>query len=137
MKETLTAAPTAAPQTAAPAAAPQTAKAVEVQPTKDGQAPVGQQQPPQPFGGNFFIPLLLMLALFYFMLIRPQQRKEKERRKMIEELRAGAKILFANGLMGTIAEAREKTFLVEIAPDVKIEVARDCVQGVVSAAANK
>ena len=121
----------AAPSTPAPVAAPAPAapvtQATEVQPAPDGQSPQGQ---PQSAFGGMFIPLLLMLALFYFMMIRPQQRKEKERRKMIEELRAGTRILFANGLIGTIAEAREKTFLVEVAPDVKIEIARDCVQGV-------
>ena len=87
----------------------------------------------QPGGMGVMIPMLLILALFYFMMIRPQQRKEKERRKMIEELRAGAKIVFAGGLMGTIQEATEKTFKVEIAPGTTIEIARSCVSGVVPA----
>ena len=78
------------------------------------------------------IPMLLILGIFYFMMIRPQQRKEKERRKMIEELRAGAKVIFAGGLMGTIREATDKTFKVEIAPGTIIEIARSCVTGVVS-----
>ena len=83
--------------------------------------------------GGMLVPMLLILAIFYFMMIRPQQRKEKERRKMIEELRAGAKIVFAGGLMGTIQEATEKTFKVEIAPGTTIEIARSCVSGVVPA----
>ena len=82
-------------------------------------------------GMGMFIPMLLILAIFYFMMIRPQQRKEKEGRKMIDELRAGAKIVFAGGLMGTIQEATEKTFKVEIAPGTVIEIARSCVSGVV------
>ena len=81
-----------------------------------------------PFGMMF--PMLLILAIFYFMMIRPQQRKEKERRKMIEELRAGAKVVFAGGFIGTIKESREKTFLIEIAPGVLVEVARASVSGV-------
>ena len=84
-------------------------------------------------GMGMMIPMLLILAIFYFMMIRPQQRKEKERRKMIEELRAGAKIVFAGGLMGTIQEATEKTFKVEIAPGTVIEIVRSCVSGVVPA----
>ena len=88
----------------------------------------------QPAGGgmSMMIPMLLILAIFYFMMIRPQQRKEKERRKMIEELRAGAKVVFAGGLMGTIQEATEKTFKVEIAPGTVIEIARSCVSGVIT-----
>ena len=93
----------------------------------------------QPAGGgmSMMIPMLLILAIFYFMMIRPQQRKEKERRKMIEELRAGAKIVFAGGLMGTIQEATEKTFKVEIAPGTTIEIARSCVTSVVTDEAQK
>ena len=89
----------------------------------------------QPAGGGMgmMIPMLLILAIFYFMMIRPQQRKEKERRRMIDELRVGAKIVFAGGLMGTIQEATEKTFKVEIAPGTVIEIARSCVSGVVPA----
>ncbi len=85
-------------------------------------------------GMGMLIPMLLILAIFYFMMIRPQQRKEKERQKMIEELRAGAKIVFAGGLMGTILEATEKTFKVEICPGTTIEIARACVSGVVPTA---
>ncbi len=82
--------------------------------------------------GGPLIMMALMFGLFYFMLIRPQQRKEKERRKMIEELRAGAKIVFAGGIIGTIVEAREKTFVVETT-DGRMEIVRGCVQDVVPA----
>ena len=81
-------------------------------------------------GMGMLVPMLLIFAIFYFMMIRPQQRKEKERRKMIEELRAGAKVVFAGGFIGTIKESREKTFLIEIAPGVSVEVARASVSGV-------
>ena len=95
-------------------------------------APAAPAANAQPAGGmGMMVPMLLILAIFYFMMIRPQQRKEKERRKMIEELRAGAKIVFAGGLMGTIQEATEKTFKVELCPGVTVEIARSCVSGVV------
>jgi len=103
----------AAPASTTPAAAPQS----------------------QPGMGGMMIPMLLLLAIFYFMMIRPQQRKEKERRKMIEELRAGARIVFAGGLVGTIVEANEKSFIVETAPGTKMEVLRSAVNGVVEAEA--
>jgi preprotein translocase subunit YajC len=81
-------------------------------------------------GMGMLVPMLLIFAIFYFMMIRPQQRKEKERRKMIEELRAGAKVVFAGGFIGTIKEAKERTFIIEIAPGVSVEVARASVSGV-------
>lgn len=77
--------------------------------------------------GAMLIPMALVFGIFYFMMIRPQQRKEKERKRMIAELRAGQRIVFAGGLTGTIAEAKESTFMVEIAPKVVVEVARGSV----------
>ena len=111
--------------TAAPAADAVTA--TEVQPV-DGAAPAAPV--PQQGGFGMLVPMLLILAIFYFMMIRPQQRKEKERRKMIDELRAGARVVFAGGIIGTIVEASEKTFVVETKDGCKMEVLRGCVQGV-------
>ena len=80
----------------------------------------GQQQGGM---GAMLIPMALVFGIFYFMMIRPQQRKEKERKRMIAELRAGQRVIFAGGLAGTISEANESTFMIEIAPKVIIEVA--------------
>ena len=80
--------------------------------------------------GNPLVPMVLFMAIIYFMLLRPQQRKEKERRRVIETLRAGQRVLFAGGLVGTITEAREHTFLIEVAHGVTIEVARGAVRQV-------
>lgn len=113
-------------ETTAAAAAP--AATAEVQATETQEIPAAQpEQHPSPWGG-FMMPLLL-IAIFYFMFLRPQQRKEKERRKMIEELRAGAKIVFAGGIVGTIVEADTQTFLVETEDGSKMRVLRSAVQG--------
>jgi len=130
-----TPATTAAPATPAAdaptmTAAPATEQVAttETQPADNGSAPTKNKQ-----GGGFFdgpwIMLLIIFAIFYFMMIKPQQRKEKERRQMIADLRAGARVVFAGGLIGTIVEAKETTFKIEIAGDVVIEVARNAVQG--------
>ena len=119
-------------QAAAPAAPAATMQAGETAVTATTVQPAGDQkpQPPQQQGGlGMFVPMLIIFALFYFLMIKPQQRKEKERRKMISELRAGSRVLFAGGLLGTIVEAKERTFKIEIAGDVVIEVARNAVQG--------
>ena len=49
---------------------------------------------------------------------------------MIAELRAGQRVIFAGGLIGTITEARETTFMIEVSPKVTIEVARGAVSRV-------
>ncbi|MDD4102161.1 MAG: preprotein translocase subunit YajC [Kiritimatiellae bacterium] len=80
--------------------------------------------------GGMLIPMVLVFGIFYFMMIRPQQRKEKERLRMIAELRSGQRVMFAGGFIGVIVEARESTFVVEIAPKVSVEIARGAVSRV-------
>ena len=74
-----------------------------------------------------FVPFILIFAIFYFLMIRPQQRKDKERKRQIESLTAGRRILFAGGILGTIKEAKEATFMVEVSNGVIIEIARGAV----------
>jgi len=79
---------------------------------------------------GMLVPMLIIFALFYFMMIRPQQRRQKEQQKMISELRAGQRVLFAQGLIGTITEAKPYTFMIEISNGVRIEVVRGSVSRV-------
>ncbi|MDA0989577.1 MAG: preprotein translocase subunit YajC [Verrucomicrobia bacterium] len=81
-------------------------------------------------GLGMFLPMILIFAIFYFMLIRPQQRKEKERRALIDNIKSGERIMFSGGIIGTVANVKETTFVVKIADNVKIEVARGAVSRV-------
>ena len=143
------AAPDAAPMGApalVEASTPVEAIATAAQPAAPGAAPMGTPAPveataavaqpvapigaPAPFSGGLkdFLPLILIFAILYFIMIRPAQRKEKERKKEISELRAGTKVLFAGGLIGTIVEVKDATFRVEVADGVVLEIARGAVQ---------
>ena len=77
--------------------------------------------------GAMLVPMLLIFAIFYFLMVRPQQRKEKERQKTIDSLRAGTRVLFAGGIIGTIAEVKQNTFVIKVDDGVKLEVARGAV----------
>ncbi len=88
----------------------------------------GGQQPGNPLG--FAVPMIIIFAIFYFMMIRPQQRKEKDRRQMIDEIKTGARVMFSGGILGTVTNVKENTFMVKIADKVKIEVARGAVSRV-------
>lgn len=82
--------------------------------------------------GNFYYLglMVLMMAIFYVVLIRPQRRREQERVKMIDNIKTGDRIVFAGGILGTVANVKEKTFAVRIADKVKIEVSRSAVSAV-------
>jgi preprotein translocase subunit YajC len=83
-------------------------------------------------GGGFemFVPMLIIFAIFYFMLIRPQQRKEKDRQKLIGNVKTGDRVLFSGGILGTVANVKEKTLVVKVADGVKMEILRGAVSSV-------
>lgn len=85
----------------------------------------------QPSGPGFWIGWFgLMLAIFYFILIRPQQRREKERQQMLSSIKNGDRVVFSGGMIGTIANTKESTYMIRIAEKVKVEVARSAVSQV-------
>lgn len=92
--------------------------------------PADHAAPPQPTMGGLgmWFPMILIFAIMYFIMIRPAQRKEKERRQEINSMTAGTKVLFGGGILGTIAEVKDATFMVEIARGIVVEVARGAVQ---------
>jgi preprotein translocase subunit YajC len=74
-----------------------------------------------------FIPLILMFVIFYFLLIRPQQKKTKDHRQMVENLKAGDRIITSGGLHGRITGVSENALTVEIAEKVRVKVNRSSV----------
>ncbi|MBF0475166.1 MAG: preprotein translocase subunit YajC [Deltaproteobacteria bacterium] len=75
------------------------------------------------------IPLVLMFVVFYFLLIRPQQKKAKQQREMLGALKKGDKVITSGGVIGTITGLTEATITLEIAPNVRVKVARGFVSG--------
>lgn len=78
-----------------------------------------------------FIPLILMFVIFYFLLIRPQQKKTKEHRQMIDNLKAGDRIITAGGIHGRITGVADNALTVEIAEKVRVKVNRGSVSALV------
>lgn len=76
--------------------------------------------------------LVLMLVMFYFLLIRPQQRREKERRSMLDAVKSGDRVVFGGGFLGVVTNVKDKTLVVRIADNVKVEVVRGAVSQVLT-----
>ncbi|EIP99568.1 preprotein translocase, YajC subunit [Opitutaceae bacterium TAV1] len=103
-------------------------------PAGDGAAPGGQ---PSSSGGGFTLlfPILLLVAM-YFLMIAPQRKKQKQHQKMISELGAGDEIVTSGGIYGEITGKKEDRFIVRIADNTKVEIAKGFVQTVVRRASD-
>ena len=54
------------------------------------------------------LPLVLIFAVFYFLMLRPQVKRQKEVARMREALKKGDRVVTTGGIIGTIANIKEK-----------------------------
>lgn len=78
-------------------------------------------------------PMFLILAIFYLVFIRPQQKQQKELKKMLDTLKVGDRIVTTGGIFGIVSQVKEKSVVVKIAENTKIEMLRSGIQQVVPA----
>lgn len=79
-----------------------------------------------------FAPLIFIGVIFYFLLIRPQQKQRKEQQKLIQALKTGDKVITASGIHGMISNVKDRTVLLKVADNVKIEIDKAAVATVVT-----
>ena len=77
-----------------------------------------------------FIPFVLIAVIFYFFLIRPQNKKQKETEKMLNALKKGDKVITIGGIHGTVSSVKEKTVIVKVDDDCKLEFNRTAISSV-------
>ncbi|MEO6054947.1 MAG: preprotein translocase subunit YajC [Chthoniobacterales bacterium] len=68
-----------------------------------------------------FIPLVFIVIIFYFMLIRPQQKRAKEHQALVSAVKAGDRVITSSGIHGLVQSVKDKTVMVKVADNVKIE----------------
>ncbi len=73
------------------------------------------------------LPLVFIFVIFYFLLIRPQKAKEKEHQKMLGSLNKNDDVVTSSGIHGTIVNVKDKTLILRVDENVKIEVEKNCV----------
>jgi preprotein translocase YajC subunit len=70
----------------------------------------------------------LLFGIFYFLLIRPQQKRLTVHKQMLGTMKKGSKILTGGGIIGIVSKLENDSIvIVEIAPNVKVRVAKDTI----------
>lgn len=90
-------------------------------------APGGQQ------GGLLGSPMvlpILMIVVMYFVIFRPQQKRMKEHQKLISEAKVGDHVIMEGGEHGIITSLKDRTAMIKIADNVKVEYERSKIAAV-------
>ncbi|MBO5731576.1 MAG: preprotein translocase subunit YajC [Treponema sp.] len=77
------------------------------------------------------LPFGLIILIFYFFIIRPQNKKQKETEKMLNALKKGDKVITVGGIHGVVSSTKEKTVIVKVDDNTKIEFSRNAIASVV------
>jgi preprotein translocase subunit YajC len=87
------------------------------------------QQSPSSQGGlvQLFFPFILVVGIFYLLIIRPMRTRQKSLESLISSLKNGDKVITTGGIHGTISGVRDNTFVLKVADQVKVEIAKNAV----------
>ena len=79
------------------------------------------------------IPYVLIFLVFWFLVIKPQKDKEKQRQELLKNLKKNDEIVTSAGIHGTVVLVKDKTAVVRVDDNVKIEFDKEAITNVVSA----
>ncbi len=74
-----------------------------------------------------FAPIIVIGIIFYLLIFMPMRKRQKKLDMMINLLKNGDRVITSSGIYGTVAGVKDKTFILKIADQVKIEVAKNAV----------
>lgn len=78
---------------------------------------------------QLLMPLVLIILIFYFLVFRPQQQQRHKTQDMLSNLKTGDRVLTTGGIYGTIVGFRDSVVQLQVANQVKIDVARSAISG--------
>ncbi len=87
--------------------------------------------------GSLIVTVVLMIGIFYFFLIRPQNKKQKEMEKMLSALKKGDKVVTIGGIHGVVSSTKEKTVILKVDDNTKLEFSRSAIASVVNPESEK
>jgi preprotein translocase subunit YajC len=97
--------------------------------------PAGTEQDPRAQMLNMVITFGIVGVMVYFLLFRPQQKQRKEQEELLKNVKTGDKILMNSGIFGIVTNVKEKSLMVKIADNVKVEVLKSAISSVVQKSA--
>ncbi len=74
-------------------------------------------------------PIVIIGAIFYLLIFMPMRKRQKKLDMMITALKNGDRVITSSGIYGTVAGIKERTFILKVADQVKIEISKNAIAG--------
>ncbi len=86
---------------------------------------------PEQAGPSMIFPMVMIFAIFYMLVFRPQKKEQKEKKKMRDTIKKNEQVVTIGGIHGTIVLVKEKTVMLRLDDNVKIEFDKESIATVV------
>ena len=83
--------------------------------------------PEQPALIAQLFPLIFLIILFYLLILRPHRKKQIEHQNMLKSLKKNDEVVTVGGIHGVIVNVKEKTFVLRVDDNTKIEVDKNSI----------
>ena len=97
------------------------------------QAPPVLAMTPPPDGAPSLwvqlIPFFLILGIFYFVILLPMRRRQRKVAEFQNALKVGDRVVTTSGIYGSITKVNDTTVQLQIANNVRIEIAKAAIGG--------
>jgi preprotein translocase subunit YajC len=96
---------------------------------------LAQAPAPSPAGAGSglisMLPFVFIFVIMYYVMLRPQMRRQKEQARLVASLKTGDRVVTSSGIHGLISNVKDKTVIVKVADNVKLEMEKTAVTNVV------
>ena len=75
-----------------------------------------------------FFMLMLFLPLFFLLFWMPRSQQKKQA-AALAKLQKGDRVVTQSGMIGKLAEVGDRTYKLEIAPGVKVDILKSSIAG--------
>ncbi|OGX29696.1 MAG: preprotein translocase subunit YajC, partial [Omnitrophica WOR_2 bacterium RIFCSPHIGHO2_01_FULL_52_10] len=75
---------------------------------------------------------ILIFLVFWFLVIKPQKDKQKEHADMLKNIKKNDEVVTASGIHGTVVLVKDKTVVVRVDDNVKIEFDKEAITRITS-----
>ena len=76
-----------------------------------------------------FLPFAMILAIFYLMVLMPMRKRQKKVQEFQAALKVGDKVVTTGGIYGQITKVTDQIVQLQIAQNVRIDIAKAAIGG--------
>ena len=97
------------------------------------QATATPQQQPL----SFLIMMAFIFLAMYFVMILPEKKRQKKHKAMLAAIKKNDKVVTIGGIHGVVVNVKEKTFIVRVDDNTKLELDKGSVANVLAETTEK